>query len=142
MAKKKRKPKQQYIPGAEPPSIPEIDEAADDYVDLRDRRMELLDRETAAKDVIDMDLTVGLEYVQALYNEMLEAAKALDFERAQKLRDEIVKVEAELRKRFGDAAVPSVLGGKAVPVSQPEKAKKKVKQERGNRPPRPKPSGM
>ena len=89
-----------------------------------------------------MDLTVGLEYVQALYSEMLTAATALDFERAQTLRDEIVKVEGELRKRFGDAMVPGVLGGKSVPVSQPMKAKKKSKSDRGNRPPRPKASGM
>jgi len=36
MAKRKR---QAFIPGTEPPSIPEIDEAADVYVELRDNRM-------------------------------------------------------------------------------------------------------
>jgi excinuclease ABC subunit B len=99
----------------------------------------------SANGKIDMDLTVGLEFVQALYNEMLEAAKALDFERASRLRDEVVKVENDLKKRFGDAAVPGVLGGKTVPVSQPVGAKKKAKaegRERKGRPPRPKPSGM
>ncbi|VTT99696.1 excinuclease abc subunit b : UvrABC system protein B OS=Planctomyces brasiliensis (strain ATCC 49424 / DSM 5305 / JCM 21570 / NBRC 103401 / IFAM 1448) GN=uvrB PE=3 SV=1: ResIII: Helicase_C: UvrB: UVR [Gemmataceae bacterium] len=72
----------------------------------------------------EMELTVALEYVQQLYAEMLETAKALDFERAQLLRDQIVKLEADLRKKYGEAAVPSALGGKAVPVSQPTGKKK------------------
>jgi excinuclease ABC subunit B len=72
----------------------------------------------------DLELTVALEYVQQLYTEMLEAAKALDFERAQLLRDQIVKLEGDLRKKYGNDAVPSVLGGKAVPVSQPRPARK------------------
>lgn len=91
---------------------------------------------------LDMDLAVGLEYVQALYSEMLDAAKSLDFERAQRLRDEIVKVEGELKKRFGESAVTGVLGGKMVPVSLPMGAKKKAKSgSRGgkSRPPRPGP---
>jgi excinuclease ABC subunit B len=67
---------------------------------------------------------VTIEYVQGLFEEMLAAAKALDFERAQKLRDEIVKLEGELKKKYGDAAAPSVLGGKAVAPSQPEKKKR------------------
>ncbi|WP_439629219.1 excinuclease ABC subunit UvrB [Gemmata sp.] len=72
----------------------------------------------------EMELTVALEYVQQLYAEMLETAKALDFERAQLLRDQIVKLETDLRKKYGEAAVPSALGGKAVPVSQPAPKKK------------------
>jgi excinuclease ABC subunit B len=68
---------------------------------------------------------VTVEYVQGLYEEMLESAKVLDFERAQQLRDQIVKVEAELKKKHGDAAPPSVLGTKPVPVGQPEPAKRK-----------------
>jgi excinuclease ABC subunit B len=67
---------------------------------------------------------VTIEYVQKLYEEMLEAAKLLEFERAQALRDQIVKLEAELKKKHGDAAPPSVLGGKTVPVSQPRGRKK------------------
>ncbi len=70
---------------------------------------------------------VTIEYVQGLYDEMLEAAKGLDFERAQALRDQIVKLEAELKKTHGGAAPPSVLGGKSVPVSQPAGGKKKGK---------------
>jgi len=70
---------------------------------------------------------VTLEYVQKLYEEMLEAAKLLDFERAQALRDQIVKLEAELKKKHGDAAPPSVFSNKTVPVSQPVSAKKKAK---------------
>ncbi len=67
---------------------------------------------------------VTIEYVQKLYEEMLEAAKVLEFERAQALRDQIVKLEAELKKKYGDSAPPSVLGGKTVPVSQPHPKKK------------------
>src|SRR5262245_52701838 len=70
---------------------------------------------------------VTVEYVQKLYEEMLEAAKVLDFERAQALRDQIVKLEGELKKKYGDSAPPSVLGNKTVPVSQPVAAKKKGK---------------
>ncbi len=81
----------------------------------------------AAGKPLDMDLVVALEYLQKLYEEMLDAAKLLDFERAQLLRDQIVKLETELRKKYGDDAVPSVLGGKAVPVSQPQGKKGKGK---------------
>jgi excinuclease ABC subunit B len=70
---------------------------------------------------------VTIEYIQKLYEEMLEAAKALDFERAQALRDQIVRLEAELKKKYGDAAPPSVFSNKTVPVSQPLAAKKKPK---------------
>jgi hypothetical protein len=34
-----RKPRQQHIPGTEPPSVPEIDKAAEEYVEARDLRM-------------------------------------------------------------------------------------------------------
>jgi excinuclease ABC subunit B len=63
---------------------------------------------------------VTVEYVQSLFTEMLEAAKGLDFERAQALRDQIVKLEAEMKKKYGEAAAPSVLGGKTIAPSQPE----------------------
>jgi excinuclease ABC subunit B len=63
---------------------------------------------------------VTVEFVQSLFAEMMDAAKALDFERAQKLRDQIVKLEAELKKKYGEAAAPSVLGGKAVAPGLPE----------------------
>ncbi|MBA4189158.1 MAG: excinuclease ABC subunit B [Planctomycetaceae bacterium] len=72
----------------------------------------------------EMDLTVALEYIQQLYEEMLETAKSLDFERAQLLRDQIVKLEIDLKKKYGEAAVPSALGGKTVPVSQAKPKKK------------------
>jgi excinuclease ABC subunit B len=72
------------------------------------------------------DEYITVEFIQNLYNEMLEAAKLLDFERAQLLRDQIVKLEAELKKKYGDAAPPSVLGNKSVPVSLPQpKGRKK-----------------
>jgi excinuclease ABC subunit B len=70
---------------------------------------------------------VTIEYVQSLYGEMLEAAKLLDFERAQALRDQIVRLEGELKKKHGDAAPPSVFSNKTVPVSAPVAAKKKGK---------------
>ena len=47
---------------------------------------------------------VTFEYVQQLFAEMMDAAKLLDFERAQKLRDQIVKLETELKAKHGDAA--------------------------------------
>jgi excinuclease ABC subunit B len=70
---------------------------------------------------------VTIEYVQSLYAEMLEAAKGLDFERAQALLGQIVKLETELKKKYGDAAPPSVLGGKNAPVTQVAGKKKKNK---------------
>lgn len=74
---------------------------------------------------------VTLEFVQQLHTEMLDAAKQLDFERAQALRDQIVRLEGELKKRHGDAAPPSVFSNKAVPVSQPQPVKKKGKWKKG-----------
>lgn len=41
--------KQQHLDGMAPPSIPDIDAAAESYADLRDQRMALLQREVAAK---------------------------------------------------------------------------------------------
>jgi excinuclease ABC subunit B len=78
---------------------------------------------------------VTIEFVQTLYQEMLDAAKMLDFERAQKIRDEIVKLEADLKKKYGEAAGPSVLGGKVVAPSMP--APKKRGKGNKNRAPRP-----
>jgi excinuclease ABC subunit B len=80
---------------------------------------------------------VTIEFVQQLYNEMLEAAKGLDFERAQRVRDEIVKLEAELKKKHGDAAPPSVLGGKVVAPSVPVPKKRTKGGGKKGRAPRP-----
>jgi excinuclease ABC subunit B len=78
---------------------------------------------------------VTIEFVQQLHAEMLEAAKVLDFERAQKLRDQIIKLEAELKKKYGDTAAPSVLGGKVVAPSLPAPKKRgKGKKSRAPRP--------
>jgi excinuclease ABC subunit B len=76
---------------------------------------------------------VTVEYIQQLYEEMLEAAKKLDFERAQTLRDLIVKLEAELKKKYGDEAPPSVLGNKPIPVPLP-RARKKGKWKKNDSP--------
>lgn len=43
-------PKQLEIPGAERPKIKEIEEAAEGYVNLRDKRMRILTQEIAAKE--------------------------------------------------------------------------------------------
>jgi excinuclease ABC subunit B len=82
---------------------------------------------------------VTFEFVQQLFEEMMAAAKALDFERAQKLRDQIVKLEADLKAKHGDAAAPSVLGGKVVPPSLPvpKKRGKGGKGKRREKPPSP-----
>lgn len=80
---------------------------------------------------------VTFEYVQQLFQEMLDAAKTLDFERAQTLRDQIVKLEAEMKKKYGEDAAPSVLGGKAIPVSQPEGKKRGKGKKRSEPQPRP-----
>jgi excinuclease ABC subunit B len=87
-------------------------------------------QEAASGSSVAAEDYVTFEYVQALYAEMLEAAKALEFERAQALRDQIVKLETELRKKHGEH-IPSVLGNKQVPVSQPEGKKKKGKWKKG-----------
>lgn len=44
-----RKPKQQYIPGFEPPSVPAVDDAADTYTEARDERQKLSKEEKQAK---------------------------------------------------------------------------------------------
>ncbi|HEV3383423.1 MAG TPA: excinuclease ABC subunit UvrB [Gemmata sp.] len=77
-------------------------------------------QEAASGASIAAEEYITVEYIQELYEEMLEAAKLLDFERAQLLRDQIVKLEVELKKKHGDAAPPSVLGNKSVPVSLPQ----------------------
>lgn len=41
--------KQKFIAGTEPPSIPELDRAAESYVSLRDKRMNLTEDEVEAK---------------------------------------------------------------------------------------------
>ncbi|QDU22323.1 excinuclease ABC subunit UvrB [Urbifossiella limnaea] len=84
---------------------------------------------------------VTIEYVQSLYAEMLEAAKGLDFERAQKLRDQVVKLESELKKKYGDGAPPSVLGGKVIAPRLPEK-KKRGKGRRGGADPTLRPTNL
>ena len=121
-----------------------IKNAIEDEIEAHKLAQEAATGTSAAEDY------VTIEYVQSLYQEMLEAAKGLDFERAQLLRDQIVKLEAELRKKHGDE-VPSVLGGKVVPVSQPEPRKRGKRganrggsgggDGKGGRPPRPSASG-
>lgn len=46
-----RRPRQPaLIPDMEPPRVPELDDAADEYHDLKERRMELLQEEVEAKE--------------------------------------------------------------------------------------------
>ncbi len=49
---RQRKPKQQFIPGTEPPSIPAIDAAAEEYRDARDARMVCLKEEIKLGDAL------------------------------------------------------------------------------------------
>jgi excinuclease ABC subunit B len=65
------------------------------------------------------DDDVSYELVQQLHQHMLEAARQLDFEQAQALRDQIVRLEAQLKQRLGDAAPPSVFGNKKALLSTP-----------------------
>lgn len=44
-----RRPRQTSIPGTEGPRIPELDQAAEAYVDVRNERMGLTEREVAAR---------------------------------------------------------------------------------------------
>lgn len=54
MAKKQRskKPKQADLPGMADRKIPELHKAAEEYADVRDRRMELTKEEVAAKEEV------------------------------------------------------------------------------------------
>ena len=94
--------------------IAAIENAIEDEIEAHKLAQEAATGSSAAADDY-----VTVEFIQGLYEEMLAAAKALDFERAQKLRDQIVKLEAELKKKHGDGAPPSVLGGKAVAAPLP-----------------------
>jgi hypothetical protein len=48
-----------------------------------------------------------------------------------------VKLEAEMKKKYGEKAPPSVLGGKVVAPSQPEGKRKGKWKKGGETPPRP-----
>jgi len=45
-------PTQEFLPGAEPPKIAELDEAARVYVDIRNDRMQLTEQEIEARGVL------------------------------------------------------------------------------------------
>jgi hypothetical protein len=47
-----RKPRQRYIPGTEPPSVPAIEKAAEAYVEARDARMSMLATEVERHDAL------------------------------------------------------------------------------------------
>jgi hypothetical protein len=49
---KKPRAKQGHLPGMEPPSVPEIEKAADDYVEARDARMAAMEPEASAKKLL------------------------------------------------------------------------------------------
>ncbi len=100
---------------------------------------------------------VTAEFVQQLYQEMLSEAEKLNFERAGQLRDQIKKLEDELKQRHGDAA-PVLLGDKVM-VGQPQQKGRGRKGGRGaprngggdggkpgggrtSRPPRPRADGL
>lgn len=74
----KKRPRQKFIPGMEPPSIPTIDAAVIRYVQLRDERMMLTQDEVKAKSAVmqlmkDHDLPsyrTPDDYVVTLESEM------------------------------------------------------------------------
>lgn len=47
---REKKPKQQFLPGLAPPSVPAIDQAADTYYETMMQRVELSKEEDTAKD--------------------------------------------------------------------------------------------
>jgi len=49
---RKPRPKQGQLPGLEDPKIPAIDEAADNYAEVRDERMELTKTEVTRRDTL------------------------------------------------------------------------------------------
>lgn len=87
-----KRPVQSEIPGTERPKIKEIDEAAEAYVSVRDKRMSLTEQEVAAKqqlvnlmhahaDEIGRDAEGGLTY---RYSDMLVTLKP---------KEEVLKVK-------------------------------------------------
>lgn len=52
--KKRGRPKKQFLEGMTPPSIKEIDEAAEEYVATRNSRMRLLDLEVTLRDNLQL----------------------------------------------------------------------------------------
>lgn len=52
----KQKPKQGHLQGMEPPSIEELDDLADRYVALRDKRMRLAEDETNKRDLLHVKM--------------------------------------------------------------------------------------
>lgn len=58
------RPRQTSIPGTEGPAIPEVDRAAQAYVDIRDSRMGLTEQETVAQATL---LTVMRKHTLTVY---------------------------------------------------------------------------
>jgi hypothetical protein len=61
---RKRRPKQPYLEGMEPPSIPAIDSAADVYQEAKEARMKLSEEESEAKKAL---IAVMVEHQQTTY---------------------------------------------------------------------------
>ena len=57
---KKPRVKQGFLPGMAPPSVPEIERAADDYVEARDARMAAMDN--ATRNCEDLVQSLTLKY--------------------------------------------------------------------------------
>lgn len=72
--------KQLEIPGTEPQSIPEIEEAAETYVKARDKRMRLTEQEVAAK----------VNLLQVLLTNQEKMSPGEDGTRVYRYDDEIV----------------------------------------------------
>jgi hypothetical protein len=91
MDKKKTAPKrkQTFIPGTEPPSFPDIDKLADEYVSVRDTRMALSLEEKGKKELLRLKMKAhDLTYYE------------FDGKTVQILEEESVKVK---RKKDDDS---------------------------------------
>jgi hypothetical protein len=77
-------PKQQEIPGTEAPKIKEIEEAAESYVAIRDKRMALTEKEIVAK----------ANLVQVVQSHVKELDKNEDGEPCYRYDDLIVILKA------------------------------------------------
>jgi hypothetical protein len=73
-------PKQKELEGMEKPSIPEIEEAADAYVSIRDKRMAMTEKEVAAK----------TNLLQVLLSHESELSPGEDGSKLYRFDDEIV----------------------------------------------------
>jgi hypothetical protein len=86
--------KQQLIPGAEPVSIPAIDEAADQYVKVRNKRMKLTLEEVELRDKL-VELMKENELTVYEWDEQIIELTATEKVKVRKRKDAEENGEAE-----------------------------------------------